>query len=57
MVSIMMRSVWYLDDSASSHMMRNKEIFNDLEDNDLQMHIEMEDEERYIMTDIGTITF
>lgn len=38
-------------------MMGNKEFFNDLEEKDLQMHIDMGDDGRYIMTDIGTITF
>ena len=52
-----MGSVWYLDSGASFHMMRDKELFSDLEEKDLQMHIEMGDDDRYSATSIGTITF
>ena len=52
-----MGSVWYLDSGASFHMTRDKELFNDLEEKDLQIHIEMGDDGRYNATGIGTITF
>ena len=52
-----MRSVWYLDSGASFHMTGDKELFSDLEEKDLQMHIEMGDDGRYNATNIGTITF
>ena len=52
-----MGSVWYFDNGASFHMMGDKELFNDLEEKDLQMHIEMGDDGRYSVTEIGTITF
>ena len=52
-----MGSVWYLDSGASFHMTGYKEIFSDLEEKDLQMHIEMGDDGRYSVTGIGTITF
>ena len=35
MVSLMMGSVWYLDNGASFHMTSNKELFSDLEEKDL----------------------
>ena len=38
-------------------MTRDKELFSDLEDKDLQMHIEMGDDGRYSAIGIGTITF
>jgi hypothetical protein len=57
MVTSVMGSVWYLDSGASFHMMGNKEFFSDLEEKDLQMHIEMGDDGRYSVTDIGTVTF
>ena len=38
-------------------MMRDKEFFSDLEEKDLQMHINMGDDGRYNATRIGTITF
>ena len=37
--------------------MGDKELFSDLEEKDLQMHIEMGDDGRYSATGIGTITF
>ena len=52
-----MGSVWYLDSGASFHMTKDKEIFSDLEEKDLQMHIEMGDDGRYNVTYIATITF
>ena len=36
-----MVSVWYMDNGASFHITRNKEFFIDLEEKDLQMHIDM----------------
>ena len=38
-------------------MTGDKKLFSDLEEKDLQMHIEMGDDGRYSATDIGTITF
>ena len=38
-------------------MTGDKELFSDLEEKDLQMHIEMGDDGRYSATGIGTITF
>jgi hypothetical protein len=49
--------VWYLDSGASFHMMRDKELFSDLNEKDFQMHIEMGDDGRYSANGIGTITF
>ena len=57
MVSSEMVSVWYLDSSASFDIIGDKEHFSNLEEKDLQMHIEMGDEERYSAIGIGTITF
>ena len=57
LVSSCMGSMWYLDSGASFHMTGDKELFSDLEEKDLQMHIEMGDDGRYSATDIGTITF
>ena len=57
MVSSALGSVWYLDSGTSFHMTRDKEIFSDLEEKDLQMHIEMGDDGQYSATMIGTITF
>ena len=57
MVSSALRSLWYLDSGASFHMRGDKEIFSDLEEKDLHMHIEMGDDGWYSATGIGTITF
>ena len=57
MVSSALGSVWYLDSGTSFHMTGDKEIFSDLEEKDLQMHIEMGDDRWYNATRIGTITF
>jgi hypothetical protein len=57
MASSALGSVWYLDSGASFHMTGDKEIFSDLEEGDLKMHIEMGDNGRYSATGIGTITF
>jgi len=38
-------------------MMGNKEFLCDLEEKDLQIHIEKGDDGRYNVTDIGTVTF
>jgi hypothetical protein len=57
MASSALGSVWYLGSGASFHMMRDKEIFSDLEEKDLKMHIEMGYDGRYSATGIGTITF
>ena len=57
MVSSALGSVWYLDSGTSFHMTGDKELFSDLEENDLQMHIEMGYDGWYSATGIGTITF
>ena len=49
--------MWYLDKGASFHMTGDKELFSDLEDKNIQMHIEMGDDGWYNSTRIGTITF
>ena len=57
MVSNVMGSMWYLDSGAYFCITGNKVLFSSLEENDLQMHIEMGDDERYIATALGTVTF
>ena len=52
-----MGCMWYIDIGASFHMMENRYLFSELEEKDLQRNIEFGDDERYNMTDIGTITF
>ena len=57
MVSSMMGSVWYLDSGTSFHMTGNKYLFSDLEEKDLQIHIEMGDDRKYNVSGLGTINF
>ena len=44
MVSSALGFVWYFDSGSSFHMTGDKEIFSDLEEKDLQIHIEMSDD-------------
>ena len=53
-VSSYMGSVLYLDSGAYFHMKGDKELFSDLEEKDLQMHIEMGDDGRYSATSCYT---
>jgi len=53
----MMGSMWYLDSVASFHMDDNKELFNDMEEKDLHMHIEMGDDGSYSTTNINISYF
>jgi hypothetical protein len=57
MESSALGSVWYFDSGTSFHMMKDKEIFSDLEEKDLKMHIDMGDDGRYSANGIGTISF
>ena len=57
MVSSALGSGWYLDSGASFHMTGEKKLFSDLEEKELQMHIELGDDGQYSVIDIGTITF
>jgi hypothetical protein len=57
MASSALGLVWYLDSGASFHMTRDKDLFSDLEEKDLKIHIDMGDDGRYSAIDIGTITF
>jgi len=47
-----MGSVWFLDSGASFHMTGDRDLFSDLENKDLRVHIEMGDDGRYSATDI-----
>jgi len=57
MVSSIMGNIWYLDSGASFHMISDKELFSDLEEKDLEMHIKMGDDGKYSVTRLGKITF
>ena len=52
-----MGSVWYLDSGASFHMIGDEDLFTDLDEKDIRVHIEMGDDGRYSATGIGTISF
>ena len=53
----MMGSVWCLDSGAPFHMTGDRDLFTDLDEKDLGVHIEMGDDGRYNVTSIGTISF
>eukprot|EP00253_Pinus_taeda_P027468 PITA_27468 len=57
LVSSVMGSVWILDSGVSFHMTRDQDLFSDLDEKDLGVHIEMGDDGRYSATGIGTISF
>ena len=57
LVSSMTGLVWFLDSGASFHMTGDRDLFIDLDEKDLGVHIEMGDDGRYSVTDIGTISF
>ena len=42
-----MGSVWFLESGASFHMNGDKDLFADLDEKDLGVHIEMGDDGRY----------
>eukprot|EP00253_Pinus_taeda_P028365 PITA_28365 len=57
LVSSVMGLVWFLDSGAPFDMTRDRDLFSDLEDKDLGVHIEMGDDGGYSATGIGTISF
>ena len=57
LVPSVMGSVWFLDIGASFHMTGDQDLFSDLDENDLGVHIEMGDDGRYSVTGISTISF
>ena len=46
-----------LDSGASFHMTSDKELFSDLEEKDLQMHIDMGDDGNYNVFGWGQLLF
>eukprot|EP00253_Pinus_taeda_P002857 PITA_02857 len=57
LVSSVMGSVWFLDSGASFHMTGDRDLFSDLDEKDLGVHIKMGDDGRYSAIGIGTIAF
>ena len=57
MESTLIGSVWCLDSGASFHKTWCRDFVNDLEDKDLQMHIEMWENERYSLTEDHIVKF
>ena len=53
----MMGSVWFLDSGAYFHMTGDKDLFSDLDEKDIGVHIEMGDDGRYSAIGIRTISF
>ena len=52
-----MGSVWFLESGVSFHMTGDKDLFTDLDEKDIGVHIEMGDDGRYSAIGIGTISF
>ena len=57
LVSSLMGLVWFLDSGASFHMTGDRDLFTDLDEKYLGVHIKMGDDGRYSATNIGTISF
>ena len=57
MVSSALGSGWYFESGASFNMTRDVNLFSDLVEKGLEMHVELGDGGRYNATSIGTITF
>ena len=57
MVTLMMGTVWYLNSGTFFHMTKNKYLFIDLEEKDLQVHFELGDNGRYNTADIVLLPF
>ena len=57
MANTTMGGVWCIYNSASFHMMGNRDIFSDFEEKDLKQSIKFGDDERYRATWICTVTF
>ena len=52
-----MGSVWFLDSGASFHMTGDRDLFTDLDEKYLGVHIKMGNDGRYSATGIDTISF
>jgi len=57
MVSLIVGCVWYLDSGASFHMTGDKSLFSTLEEKDFKMWIEMDDDGKYSVLKVGTVSF
>lgn len=57
LVSSVMGSVWFLDNGAPFYMTGDRDLFSDLDEKDLGVHIEIGDDGRYSETGIDTISF
>jgi len=57
LVSSVMGLVWFLDSGASFLMTGDRDLFSDLDEKDLRVHIDMGDDGRYSATGIGIIFF
>ena len=53
--NIVTRSAWYLDSSASCHMIEASELFSKLTESDSGIHVELGDDAKYEMRGEGTI--
>jgi len=57
MAMTMMGSVWHLEGVSLFHMTGNTDFFTDLEEKDLEVHIEMGYHGRYNTTTVHAVTF
>jgi hypothetical protein len=55
--SIATRSAWYLDSGASHQMTKAREIFSSLMEKDLEVHVELGDDSKYVVKGEGIVLF
>lgn len=49
--------MWCIGSGVSFHMICNKEFFSRLEEKDMQLHMKLGDDGRYMTKGLGTISF
>ena len=57
MASTTRRTIWYIDNGASSHMTGHKRFFRDLQEGGTSIHVELGDDAQYQVQGVGTVSF
>lgn len=53
--SNMTHGVWFLDNKASHHMTRSRDLFTNMVEENPDIHVELGDNSRYVVEGIGRI--
>eukprot|EP00253_Pinus_taeda_P030288 PITA_30288 len=57
MARVVGSNTWYIDSGASFHMTKNREYFNQLEEKEILVHIELGDNGKYTTMGVGIVSF